>query len=62
VQMQQGSTSLLQRRMNLGYNRAGRLIDQMEACEIVGPNVGSKARDVLVKDIETLERILDNLN
>ncbi len=62
VQMQQGSTSLLQRRMNLGYNRAGRLIDQMEACGIVGPNVGSKARDVLVKDIETLERILDNLN
>jgi S-DNA-T family DNA segregation ATPase FtsK/SpoIIIE len=61
VQMQQGSTSLLQRRMNLGYNRAGRLIDQMEACGIVGPNVGSKARDVLVKDPETLDRILENM-
>ncbi len=61
VQMQQGSTSLLQRRMNLGYNRAGRLIDQMEACGIVGPNVGSKARDVLVKDMEMLERMLENM-
>jgi S-DNA-T family DNA segregation ATPase FtsK/SpoIIIE len=61
VQMQQGSTSLLQRRMNLGYNRAGRLIDQMEACGIVGPNVGSKARDVLVKDPETLDRMLENM-
>ena len=61
VQTQQGSTSLLQRRMNLGYNRAGRLIDQMEACGIVGPNVGSKAREVLVKDPETLERLLMDL-
>ena len=61
VQMQQGSTSLLQRRMNLGYNRAGRLIDQMEACGIVGPNVGSKARDVLIKDPETLDRMLENM-
>lgn len=61
VQTQQGSTSLLQRRMNLGYNRAGRLIDQMEACRIVGPNVGSKAREVLVKDLDSLELILREL-
>jgi S-DNA-T family DNA segregation ATPase FtsK/SpoIIIE len=61
VQMQQGSTSLLQRRMNLGYNRAGRLIDQMEACGIVGPNVGSKAREVLIKDPEVLDRMLADM-
>jgi S-DNA-T family DNA segregation ATPase FtsK/SpoIIIE len=58
VQTQQGSTSLLQRRMNLGYNRAGRLIDQMEALGVVGPNIGSKAREVLIKDPDTLERML----
>jgi len=61
VQTQQGSTSLLQRRMNLGYNRAGRLIDQMEATGIVGPNLGSKARQVLIPDFESLERLLQSL-
>ena len=49
VQNQIGSTSLLQRRMKLGYNRAGRLMDQLEAAGVVGPNQGSKARDVLIK-------------
>ena len=44
VQHQQGSTSLLQRRLKLGYNRAGRLMDQLEMAGVVGPNAGSKAR------------------
>jgi S-DNA-T family DNA segregation ATPase FtsK/SpoIIIE len=58
VQHQQGSASLLQRRLNLGYNRAGRLIDQMEAAGIVGPNKGSKAREVLIPDEYALEQYL----
>ncbi|MCO5229845.1 MAG: DNA translocase FtsK [Chitinophagales bacterium] len=57
-----GSTSLLQRKMSLGYNRAGRIIDQMEAANIVGPNAGSKAREVYVKSTEELEQILRGLN
>lgn len=61
VQNQQGSTSLLQRRMKLGYNRAGRLMDQLEAAGIVGPNMGSKARDVMVKTEADLEEILNDL-
>jgi S-DNA-T family DNA segregation ATPase FtsK/SpoIIIE len=61
VQNQQGSTSLLQRRMKLGYNRAGRLMDQLEAAGIVGPNMGSKARDVNVKTETDLEMILNDL-
>ncbi len=61
VQTQQGSTSLLQRRMKLGYNRAGRLMDQLEAAGIVGPNMGSKAREVLVKTDMELQEILDTL-
>jgi S-DNA-T family DNA segregation ATPase FtsK/SpoIIIE len=61
VMHQQGSTSLIQRKMKLGYNRAGRLIDQLEAAGIVGPFGGSKAREVLVKDDETLEELLRNL-
>ncbi len=62
VQHQQGSTSLIQRRMQLGYNRAGRIIDQLEAAGIVGPFEGSKARDVVVQDPQTLEQILKKLN
>jgi DNA segregation ATPase FtsK/SpoIIIE, S-DNA-T family len=58
---QQGSTSLIQRKMKLGYNRAGRIIDQLEGAGIVGAFEGSKAREVLVKDIEYLEEILRNL-
>jgi S-DNA-T family DNA segregation ATPase FtsK/SpoIIIE len=61
VQNQVGSTSLLQRRMKLGYNRAGRLMDQLEAAGIVGPNQGSKAREVLVKTEAELMEYLDGL-
>ncbi|MFV0605306.1 MAG: DNA translocase FtsK [Niabella sp.] len=61
VSNQIGSTSLLQRRMKLGYNRAGRLMDQLEAAGIVGPNQGSKAREVLVKTEVELQEILDGL-
>jgi S-DNA-T family DNA segregation ATPase FtsK/SpoIIIE len=62
VQNQMGSTSLLQRRMKLGYNRAGRLMDQLEAAGIVGPNQGSKARDVLIKTELELQQHLDLLS
>lgn len=58
VQNQVGSTSLLQRRMKLGYNRAGRLMDQLEAAGVVGPNLGSKAREVLIKTEVELETYL----
>jgi S-DNA-T family DNA segregation ATPase FtsK/SpoIIIE len=62
VRHQQGSTSLLQRKMKLGYNRAGRLVDQLEAAGIVGPFEGSKAREVLIKDEMSLEQLLSDLN
>ncbi|MCH6198066.1 DNA translocase FtsK [Aquiflexum sp. LQ15W] len=58
---QQGSTSLIQRKLKLGYNRAGRIVDQLEAAGIVGPFEGSKAREVLVQDEASLERLLNNL-
>jgi S-DNA-T family DNA segregation ATPase FtsK/SpoIIIE len=61
VQNQVGSTSLLQRRMKLGYNRAGRLMDQLEAAGVVGPNLGSKAREVLVKTEVELETYLTGM-
>ncbi len=61
VTHQQGSTSLIQRKMKLGYNRAGRLIDQLEAAGIVGPFEGSKAREVLIKDEYSLEQLLSEL-
>jgi DNA segregation ATPase FtsK/SpoIIIE, S-DNA-T family len=61
VMHQQGSTSLIQRKLKLGYNRAGRLIDQLEAAGIVGPFEGSKAREVLIKDELSLEQLLNAL-
>jgi S-DNA-T family DNA segregation ATPase FtsK/SpoIIIE len=60
VQNQVGSTSLLQRRMKLGYNRAGRLMDQLEAAGVVGPNLGSKAREVIIKTEAELQEYLTN--
>jgi len=58
---QQGSTSLIQRKMKLGYNLAGRIVDQLEAAGIVGPFEGSKAREVLIQDEASLEQLLNSL-
>jgi len=60
VESQQGSTSLIQRKFSIGYNRAGRIIDQMEVAGIVGSYEGSKARKVLIKDLFSLEQILNS--
>ncbi len=62
VAHQQGSTSLIQRKLKLGYNRAGRIIDQLEAAGIVGPFEGSKAREVLISDEYSLEQLLNSLD
>lgn len=61
VIQQQGSTSLIQRKFSIGYNRAGRLMDQLEAAGVVGPSEGSKARQVLIPDEYTLEQFLNDL-
>ncbi len=61
VSKQQGSTSLLQRQFSIGYNRAGRLMDQMEKAGVVGPQIGSKPRDVLIQDFNTLDRLITSL-
>jgi len=60
VNAQQGSASLLQRKLKLGYNRAGRLIDQLEAAGIVGPFEGSKARSVNILDMQSLDQFFNN--
>ncbi len=61
VTHQQGSTSLIQRKLKLGYNRAGRLIDQLEAAGVVGSFEGSKAREVLIQDEYSLEQLLNSI-
>jgi S-DNA-T family DNA segregation ATPase FtsK/SpoIIIE len=58
---QQGSASLLQRKLSIGYNRAGRIVDQLEATGVIGPFKGSKAREVLISDLPSLELFLNNL-
>jgi S-DNA-T family DNA segregation ATPase FtsK/SpoIIIE len=61
VQTQQGSTSMIQRKFAIGYNRAGRLMDQLEVAGIVGPAHGSKPREVLCMSEEDLQFRLDNM-
>ncbi len=62
VGTQQGSTSMLQRQLKIGYNRAGRIMDQLEAIGIVGGFNGAKPREVLISDLHSLEQFLENLN
>ena len=61
VNCQQGSASLLQRKLKLGYNRAGRIIDQLEATGLIGGHRGSKAREFLIPDVLALEQFLKDL-
>ncbi len=62
VMNQMGSTSLIQRRFSIGYNRAGRIMDQLEAAGVVGPSEGSKPRQVLIQTEYSLEQLLNSLN
>lgn len=62
VETQQGSASLLQRRLKIGYNRAGRIVDQLQSAGIIGPFEGSKAREVLIKDLMSLDQKLKDLS
>ena len=61
VTNQSGSTSMIQRNYSIGYNRAGKIMDQLERMGVVGPQVGAKPREVLIKDPMTLESLLNNL-
>ena len=61
VSQNAGSTSLIQRKFSIGYNRAGRLMDQLESAGIVGPQLGSKPREVLITDLITLDSVLNAL-
>ena len=61
VSTQQGSTSLIQRKFSIGYNRAGRLMDQLEKAGVVGAAHGSKPREVLIQDENTLQSLLNTL-
>ena len=61
VSSQQGSTSMLQRNFSIGYNRAGKIMDQLQKAGVVGPQIGAKPRDVLVQDFNTLDTIIKNL-
>ena len=61
VNNQSGSTSMIQRNYSIGYNRAGKIMDQLERMGVVGPQVGAKPREVLIKDPMTLESLLNNI-
>ena len=61
VMTQKGSTSDIQRRLGMGYAKAGRVMDQLESAGVVGPQEGSKPRQVLIPDLDTLEELLDSL-